>query len=74
MSAAMACLRGALDFGGRGKIGKALREIDGLVRMRQARHFANHGFGEESNFVGKFDASCQPRLAADLRDSLFSPV
>ena len=39
-------LRGALDFGGRGKIGKALREIDGAVAEREPRHFADHGFGE----------------------------
>ena len=35
-----------LDFGGRGKIRKALRQIDGLVLHGQARHFADHRFGE----------------------------
>ncbi len=46
-------LRGALDFGGRGKIGKALREIDGAVLQGQARHFADHRFGEAFSLGGK---------------------
>ena len=49
-------LRGVLDFGGRGKIGKALRQIDGAVAQRQPRHFADYGFGEAFGFRGKFRA------------------
>ena len=41
-------LRGALDFGGSGKIGKTLRKIHGAVMDREARHFAYYRFGEKS--------------------------
>ena len=50
-------LRRVLDFGGRGKIGKALREIDGAIAHRQPRHFADYGFGEAFSFRGKFRTS-----------------
>ena len=38
--------RGALQNRGRGKIGEALRQIDGPVAYREARHLADDGFGE----------------------------
>ena len=50
-------LRGALDFGGSGKIGKALRKIDGVVLQREARHFADHRFGELLGLRGESGAS-----------------
>ena len=62
-------LRGALDFRGRGKIGKALREIDGAVLQREARHLANHGFGElRSAFAERRGLALAAALVA-LRDS-----
>ena len=35
-----------LDFGRRGKIGKALREVDPAVQMVEPGHLADHRFGE----------------------------
>ena len=46
-------LRGALHFGGRGKIREALGEIDGVVLQGQPRHFADHRLGELLSFAGK---------------------
>ncbi len=43
-----------LYFGGGRKIGKALRHVHGVVLLREARHFADHGFGEALGFVGEF--------------------
>jgi len=48
--------RGFLDFFGRGKIGKSLGKINGVVLQRQARHFANDGFGELLGLGGKHAA------------------
>ena len=48
--------RGFLDFGGRGKIGKTLGEIDGVVLQRQARHFADDGLGELLGLGGEHAA------------------
>src|SRR5438034_499709 len=42
--------RGFLDFFGRRKIGEALREIHRVMLHRQARHFADDGFGELLGF------------------------
>ena len=50
-------LGGALDFLGRGKIGKTLREIDGAMLEREARHLANDGLGEPPGFFGDLRAS-----------------
>ena len=46
--------RGFLDFFGRGKIRKSLRHVDGVMLHGQARHFANHGFGESLGLGGQF--------------------
>ncbi len=46
---AIDCLfRSLFDFGGRGEIRKALREIYGAVLSGETRHFTNYGFGEKS--------------------------
>jgi hypothetical protein len=38
-----------LENGGSGKIGKALRQIDGAFGHGLPRHFADHGLGEARN-------------------------
>src|SRR5207245_1946475 len=38
--------RGVLDRRRRGKIGEPLREVDAPVKLIEARHLANHRFGE----------------------------
>ena len=53
--------RGFLHFHGGGKIGKTLREIDGVVLHGQARHFADDGFGELLGLGGQ-------QAARDVRD------
>ena len=47
---------GFLDFCGRGEIRESLREIDGVVLQRQARHFADDGLGELLGFGRKHAA------------------
>ena len=46
-------LRGPLDLCGRGKIGKSLRQIDGVILHRLPRHLANHRLGKMLNLVGE---------------------
>jgi len=50
MLSLMAWPRGFFDFFRRGKIRKALREIDGAVFQGQARHFPDNGFRELLRF------------------------
>ena len=47
---------GFLDFLGCGEIRKTLGKIDGIVLHRQARHFADHRFGELFGFGGNHTA------------------
>ena len=51
-------LRGALDFGGRGKIREALRQIDGVILHRLPRHLADHGLGKMLNLVAEKVLGC----------------
>ncbi len=53
MSSAMAWRRGFFHFGGGGKIGKALGEVDGVMLQGQTGHFADDGFGELFGLGGK---------------------
>jgi hypothetical protein len=46
-------LRGTLDFLRRGKIRKSLREIDGVVQQRLARHVSDGRFGKEGDAVAE---------------------
>ena len=43
--------RRGLDFVGRREVGEALRQVDGAVRERDARHLADDRFGEAGGFV-----------------------
>ena len=56
MSSEMAWRAASLISGGRGKIGKALGQIDGVVLHGQARHFADDGFGELLGLGGEHAA------------------
>jgi hypothetical protein len=46
-------LRGKLDLGRSGKVGETLRQVDGAMQHRLARHFADHRFREVCNPAAK---------------------
>ena len=52
MSALMAAHAAALTDGGRRKIRKALRQVDGAVQLAEARHLADDRLGELRGLLG----------------------
>ena len=56
---------GFLDFGRRGEIGETLREVDGAVTKRPARHFTDDRFSEKSGLVGDVCRHRHASLCAD---------